>query len=108
MAIRGGPTTTKCAWGSGMRLLVSGLLLCAPIHAAALSYRVLADNPGAWPAVLSSIGLVKGAGDVVVAPAGTAAAPDWSARVERGTILVLEGESPLAASFGFRPADRRD
>ncbi len=27
---------------------------------------------------------------------------DWAARVEAGTILILEGDSPLAASFGFR------
>ena len=36
-------------------------------------------------------------------PAGAAATEkDWEQRVERGTILILEGASPLAASFGFR------
>jgi hypothetical protein len=28
--------------------------------------------------------------------------PEWIARVEHGTILVIEGESSLAAAFGFR------
>lgn len=60
--------------------------------------------------VLSSIGLIDGAesgAGVVVAPAGTTAATgEWTARVERGAILVLEGESPLAASFGFRPSPK--
>ena len=33
-------------------------------------------------------------------PAGAAA--DWNQRVEHGTILILQGASPLAESFGFR------
>ena len=81
-------------------------MLCAPALAATYSYRILGDDPGGWPALLSSIGLVKGAGDVVIAPAGTPASTDWAARVDRGTILVLEGESPLAASFGFRATEK--
>ena len=35
------------------------------------------------------------------------AASDWAARVEAGTILILEGDSPLAASFGFRAGSQR-
>src|SRR5207302_3358029 len=88
----------------GMRFRNSSLLaLCAVASGATFSYHVLGDDPGSWPIVLSSIGLVDGADGVVVAPAGTPAS-DWAARVERGTILVLEGESPLAASFGFAPS----
>jgi hypothetical protein len=70
----------------------------------------MGDDPGSWSAVLSSVGLIDdaetGAG-VVVAPVGTnSPASEWTARVEHGTILILEGESPLAASFGFRPSDK--
>ncbi len=79
--------------------------ICTVAPAATFSYHVLGDDPGSWPAVLSSIGLVEGGEGVVVAPAGTAAA-DWTARIERGTFLVLEGESPLAASFGFTPSSK--
>ena len=32
---------------------------------------------------------------------------DWVQRVEKGAILVVEGESGLAASFGFRPTAER-
>jgi hypothetical protein len=40
---------------------------------------------------------------VIVAPHGTDLPfPEWSARVEHGVILIVEGESPLAAAFGFR------
>jgi hypothetical protein len=88
-----------------MRLLASALLVTALRCAAAtLTFHVAGDAPGGWPIVLSSIGLQSAAaGDVEVLPSGT---PDsginWAARVESGTILVLEGASPLAASFGFR------
>jgi len=92
-----------------MRLLVSciALVSCTVwVHAAPrFSFHVLGDDPGSWPAVLSSIGLVQGANapaGVVVAPSGTDAPfEEWALRVERGTLLVLEGESPLAAAFGF-------
>ena len=47
-------------------------------------------------------------------PAGTAATEgaaatekDWSQRVEHGTILIIEGGSPLAESFGFRAGTAR-
>ncbi len=96
-----------------MRSLISGLCLwlapCA--FGATFSYQVAGGNPGSWPAILSSIGLVPGAltpGDrgVVVALDGSAPA-GWAARVEAGTVLILEGDSPLAASFGFRPGQGR-
>jgi hypothetical protein len=45
---------------------------------------------------------------VIVAPRGTdAPAADLRLYVERGAMLVLEGDSPLAVAFGFRPTDKR-
>jgi len=80
-----------------------------PCAAATLTFHVSGDDPGGWPAILSSIGLQSAAhGDVEVIPAGVLTPEiDWSQRVERGTILILEGASPLAASFGFRVGTRR-
>ena len=54
--------------------------------------------------------LSGGAADagVVVVPAGSVPpSADWAQKVEKGTILVVEGESGLAASFGFRPTTER-
>jgi len=34
--------------------------------------------------------------------AATPASKAWAERVERGAYLILEGESPVAESFGFR------
>lgn len=72
------------------------------------SFHVMGADAGSWPAILTSVGLLAGdAGKagVAVAPAGTAApAAEWAARVEQGAILILEGESSLAAGFGFVPS----
>jgi hypothetical protein len=94
-----------------MRLLNSALLVAlaaSPLPAATFSYRVLGDDPGSWPAVLASLGLVSDAStgaDIVVAPQSTHAAfEEWMPRVEHGSILLLEGESGLAAAFGFKPS----
>lgn len=42
------------------------------------------------------------AAEVFVAPPGTPASADWRSKVEKGAALILEGSSPLAASFGYR------
>jgi hypothetical protein len=66
---------------------------------------VLSEDAGAWPDILSSIGLERqpaGLSRIFVARSGAAASVEWPARVERGAILILEGESPLADLFGFR------
>src|SRR4249920_162658 len=97
---------------SGMRSPARSLwvicALCLQAQAAPrFSFHVIRDDPGGWPELLSSMGLTSGAGggaSVIVAPHGTDLPyAEWSARVEHGVILILEGESPLAASFGFRP-----
>ena len=63
-----------------------------------------AGDSGSWPAILSSVGHVPGpaaSADIFVAPAKTPAAADWQGKVRSGAALILEGASPLAASFGF-------
>src|SRR6266404_3095134 len=93
----------------GRNVWLAAMICCGQMLAGGtFSFHVMGDDAGAWPAALSSVGLVgnasAGAG-VVVAPAGTSAPiSEWAARIERGTILVLEGESPLGAGFGFRPS----
>ena len=81
------------------------VLAALPCAAATLTFHVTGDDPGGWPVILSSIGLqsAMAQGDVEVIPAGVSISEaDWTQRVEHGTILILEGASPLAASFGFR------
>jgi hypothetical protein len=94
-----------------MRLLISLSLLAAAAQAANLPYfSVLSDNTGAWPELLSSIGLQQqpaAVARVLVARAGAAASPEWKSRVEQGAVVVLEGESPLAATFGFRAGGKK-
>ncbi len=93
-----------------MRFRASCLwVLCAllPLQAEPrFSFHVIGDDPGGWQELLSSMGLTAGTGggaSVIVAPHGTDLPPaEWVARVEHGVILVVEGESPLAAALGFR------
>ena len=72
-------------------------------------YAVASGDGGAWPAILGSVGFERHGveGSRVVVAGGAAAAGDWAKRVEGGTIVILEGASPLAESFGFRATTER-
>src|SRR5579883_900904 len=89
-----------------MRLRASLLLLPALLQAATTGgFRVLADDPGAWPQVLSAIGFQaqpSAAARILVLRPGASASPEWQTRVEQGALLILEGESSAAEMFGFR------
>jgi len=89
-----------------MRLLISLIALCCPaISAATFSFHVLGNSPGCWPAILSSLGVSASPLDqaqIVIAPAGSPAVP-----VKESTIVILEGDSPLANSLGFHPTENR-
>ena len=66
---------------------------------------MLSDDAGAWPEILSSVGLQRqpaGLAHIFVARTGAPASVEWTARVDRGAILILEGESSLADMFGFK------
>ncbi len=82
--------------------------LLTPILLAAADlpyYSVLSEDQGAWPAILSSIGLQKqpaALAHIFVARTGAPASPQWNSRVDRGGILIVEGESSLSEMFGFR------
>ncbi len=93
-------------------LLALVLALAGAAVAQPLSFSISGGEPGSWPGVLSSIGLLQGAAaavaDVVVLRDGaTGTAAPWLARAETGGFVVLEGASPLAESFGFRPSAKK-
>ncbi len=82
-------------------------LLLAPGGAGG-TFAVLGPRAGSWPAVLSSVGHIAvpaAEADIFVALPGTPPAADWRSKVQNGAALILEGSSPLAASFGFRPRE---
>jgi len=77
--------------------------LAAPCHGG--TFAVLGPQPGPWPTILSSAGHVPGpaaSADILVAPVNTPPSPDWQTKVKSGAVLILEGTSPLAGSFGFK------
>ncbi len=72
-----------------------------------LAFNVLGDEPGPWPRILSSVGFQATGGSgsqIYVVRSGTPGQADWTARVEKGAYLILEGESSTADLFGFRRA----
>ena len=69
------------------------------------TFTVLGPQPGPWPAILSAAGHVPGpadSADIFVAPVNTPPSSEWQTRVKGGAVLILEGTSPLAGSFGFK------
>ena len=60
-------------------------------------------SSGPWPQILSSMGVQPSIGNVFVAGPASPTDSSWRMKVESGAFLILEGESPLAASFDFRP-----
>ena len=86
------------------------LLALATLASAAptLSFHVLGDDTGSWPSVLSSIGLRENStGDVLVLANGAQLSfQECQSRLDRGAILVIEGPSPLAESFGFHATSK--
>lgn len=85
--------------------LASVVFALAPLCPAG-TFAVIGPQPGPWPAILSSVGHIAGTpatADIFVAVPNTPASADWKTKVENGAMLILEGPSPLAASFGFHP-----
>jgi len=92
-----------------MRSLASLVAIASlAVAAPTLSFHVLGDSPGSWGAVLSSIGLKENAtGDVVIVPTGAPASlQECQSRLDHGAFLVIEGQSPLAESFGFHATSK--
>ena len=86
-------------------LLAAGILRGADLP----YYSVTSPDAGAWPKILSAIGLERRAESqarVVVVRGDSAEPGDWAKRVWAGVIVILEGRSPLAESFGFRSTPR--
>ncbi len=91
-----------------MRSLASLLFLLSASHALAQPFwfSVHGAGPGPWSRILSSVGFQPRTGGgpvsiVVLGPEAEGSAGNWLAQVEGGAILILEGQSAVAESFGF-------
>lgn len=81
-------------------------LFLLPTTALAAGFSIITPDPGAWPQILSSVGFTAqpaAAANIYVGRSGSPASPHWQSKLESGAYLILEGESPLAASFGIHP-----
>lgn len=92
-------------------LPVLGFVFLLPLPAAVnLGYYVAGDEPGSWPQILSSIGFTTGPGIpanlFVVRSVAPGSTPQWIQKIEQGGVVILEGQSELAESLGFRPGKK--
>jgi hypothetical protein len=96
---------------SRARLAFAFLGLAASLEAAAFSYHIAGDDADSWPQIFSSIGLTRAVGGpanlFVVRHVAPGSVPQWVDRVNQGGVVILEGESDLAAAFGFKPSAKR-
>jgi hypothetical protein len=85
---------------------IAMMCLAGSVSAGELPYfHVNSRDAGSWTEIFSSVGFEPQPAEkahILVARAGSAVSPEWTERVRQGAILVLEGVSPLAESFGFR------
>jgi hypothetical protein len=107
---------TCAGWFSLRSLTVAARLALLTFFAVSMpgttfTYHVAGDDSGAWPQILSSIGLTAASGGpanlVVVRNVAPGAAPQWMRRIEQGALVVLEGESELADALGIKPSNKR-
>ena len=93
-----------------MRLLVSLVLAAQVAGAGSFSYHVSGDDAGPWPQILSSIGFSSGTGGptnlFVVRSGAPASTQQWLDRLEKGSFIILEGDSELAAALGFKQTSK--
>jgi hypothetical protein len=97
----------------GQTVLLSALL-AAVLPAASgpsFSYHIAGDDEGSWPQILSSVGFSPGNGGptnlLIVRSGAPASTNQWLESIDKGSFIVLEGESELAAALGFRPGKKR-
>jgi hypothetical protein len=78
--------------------------------AATFSYHVVGDDPGAWPAILGSVGLTASptgiASVFVVRDTSPLTVAQWLDRAQRGAYVVFEGDSAQARELGFVPSKK--
>jgi hypothetical protein len=96
---------------SRTKFALIGFGLTLSLQAASFSYHIAGDDPGPWPQIFSSIGLTRADGGpanlFVVRQITPGSAPQWIQRVEQGGVIVLEGESDVAAALGIKPGAKR-
>jgi hypothetical protein len=94
-----------------IRLIFAGICLIPSASAAPFTYHVVGDDPGPWPKILSSIGLMNGAGGpanlFVVRTLAPRSVPQWIQRIEQGAVVIIERDSDLAKALGIQPGAKR-
>ena len=104
----GNRSLTVAARNAGRYAVLLFLPLLAT--AATFSFHIAGDNPGPWPNILSSVGLSGNSygpsNFFILRDGATGTAQQWIDKIEKGAVVVVEGESDLAAALGIRPSKK--
>jgi hypothetical protein len=94
---------SSAAYGALAALLVASLA-----SASTFSFHIAGDNPGPWPNILAAVGLsTSGPSNLFILRDGaTGTAQQWIDKIEKGAVVVVEGESDLAAALGIRRSSK--
>jgi hypothetical protein len=95
---------------AGSRLILLPALFVTAAWSQPLSFQVVGEDAGSWPAIFSSLGFQAqppgGAANILVIRQG-ARATDVLAQAEAGAYVILEGQSEASEAAGFRPGKQR-
>ena len=89
------------------------MIAAAPVVASAYTYsfHVAGADPGSWPNILSSVGLsdgVYGPTNLFILRSGApGTAEQWLDKVDKGAVIVLEGDSEVAQALGIHASRKR-
>ena len=87
-------------------MFAAAVSLCAAATSSRVPFgcTVLSEDVGSWPQILESVGFqasAPGQASIFVIRPRTATSKGWTEGVERGAIVILEGQSSVAETFGF-------
>lgn len=96
---------------SRVKLAFIWLLVTGALPAATFTYHIAGDDPGAWPQILSSIGLMPASGGpsnlFILRTVAPSSIPQWIERIDQGGIVVIEGDNELGVALGIKPTTKR-
>src|SRR5258708_22358470 len=109
-----GAQPCSCACGTGfltwVRAALAAIFIAFPLSPSTFTFHIAGDTPGPWPNILSSVGLTNNSYGptnlFILRDGATGTVQQWIDKIEKGAVVVVEGESDLAAALGIHPSGK--
>src|SRR5579859_7381079 len=87
------------------RSVLLALFSAASLFGTTFSFHIAGDGPAPWAAILGSVGLSAGANGptnlFVLRGGAPGTVEQWMEKIDKGAVVVVEGESELGAALGI-------